>query len=141
MGRHSVDGGSEACSLLLDLCSLYLDGKDKRGVGAKMPAQFEAMHNELLTSRAVVLLVGFLDSFTKGPSSDDEMVTMASQSSQTLERLVFTFSTACLQSPDILTSFILRLPTFVPSIHKIAAGGTWRPLWSQRHLRWLHCLY
>ena len=118
MGRHSVDGGSEACSLLLDLCSLYLDGKDKRGVGAKMPA-VRGHAQELLTSRAVVLLVGFLDSFTKGPSSDDEMVTMASQSSQTLERLVFTFSTACLQSPDILTSFILRLPTFVPSIHKI----------------------
>jgi hypothetical protein len=123
MGRHSIDGGSEACSLLLDVCSLYLDGKDKRGVGVKMPAQLETMHSELLTSRAVVSLVEFFEVFLDSLSDDnDSGLSVKTLSFQTIERLALTFSTACLQSPETLTPFILRMPSFISSVDKIVAG-------------------
>ena len=126
MGRHSIDGGVEACSLLLDVSSLYLDGYDKRGAGVKLPAQMEAMHNHLLSSRALVTLVGFLDSFTKPSESSvdaDDGLHKLQESSQVVKRLVQTLGKASLQSPGVIGSFILRLPSFGSSLHRMV--GAW----------------
>jgi hypothetical protein len=121
MGKFSIDGGAEACSLLLDLCSIYIDGKDQRGVSAKMQTQLDSMHSDLLSSRALVTLVDFFGAFT----TSDDATTSASactEKRQVTMRLVEFFGIACLQGPQMLGSFILRLPPFMPGIRSMLSS-------------------
>jgi hypothetical protein len=121
MGKFSIDGGAEACSLLLDLCSIYIDGKDQRGVSAKMQTQLDSMHNDLLSSRALVTLVNFFGAFT---TSDDATVSASActEKRQVTMRLVEFFGIACLQGPQVLGSFILRMPPFMPGLRSMLSS-------------------
>ena len=110
MGRQASDGGAEACALLLDVCSLYVDNRDTRGTGFKGAAEVERMHQSLLSSRALAVLVDLFARFmgAEGASNVGKTPIIA--------QLVCFFSRAALQGPHIVGSFLLRLPLFLPSI-------------------------
>ncbi len=117
MGRQASDGGAEACSLLLDICNLYLDDRDTRGIAFKRASEAETMYQSLLSSRAVPVLVDLFARFmgAEGPSHHRKTPIVA--------QLVTFFSQATLQGSGNIGSFLVRLPLFLPSVR--AVTKTW----------------
>lgn len=117
MGRLSTDGGAEACALLLDVSALFVDKRDARGRALRRWVDVEAMHQNLLSSRALPVLVDFLARFM-----GSEGASQAGKTPVTTQLIGF-LSEASLQGPHTIASFLLRLPLFLPAIRAIVE--TW----------------